>query len=520
MSRRAVSAIFCAILLVLVIAVYGPSAQFQFVRLDDFPLFVENPLLHPPTVHSLGQFWLAPQQGLYTPLSYSLWWCVQWFTKGSAGPGIFHIIKILLHAGAAALVFSILLRCIGSRLAAFAGAIVFALHPMQVESVAWIAETNNVLAGVLSLAAIRLWFAFAPSARGPRWIWYSLATACFLLALFAKPIAVVVPLIAMILDMGILHRPARRVIPPLIPWFIAAIVFAMVSRRVQPAAGAELLRRPVIALDALGFYVRHTFWPAHLSIDYARSTTRIWLNHQWIINALIPVAIAVLLWITRHISTQPIVAAAVALVAVIPMLGLIPFSQQDVSTVADRYVYLMMLGPALLVAWALHRAPTWAATVATILLACPLVWLTTVQLQTWRDTSALASHTLAIDPGSVFGNDMAAVELLGDGRARQAIPLFDNALDRDPNFPGLRYDLGNAYLQLAQYDQAIAQYQLAIDQGGPQRWRAMNNQALAYAKIGRTDLAVEELKKILQLDPQNASANQNLRLLSPGVPTR
>lgn len=519
MSRRAASAIFCTILLVIVVAVYAPVGRFQFVRLDDSDMLVDNPLLHPPTARSLAQFWFAPQEQLYTPLTYSLWWCVEWLCHDSAGAGTFHVVKLLLHAGAAALVFSILLRCVGSPLAAFGGAIVFALHPMQVESVAWIAQTNNVLAGVFSLAAIRVWLSFADASGSRRWTWYWLASAFFLLALFSKPIAVVVPLVAAVLDVGILRRPAKRMLLSLIPWFGMAVLFGLITRQVQPAMGAALVHRPLIALDALGFYFRHIFWPSHLTVDYAHSVMRIGLDRQWIINALIPVAIVILLWLSRRTDRQPAVAAAIALAAALPVLGLIPFSQQAVSTVADRYVYLMMFGPALLVAWALRRMASPAAATITVLLAGLLAWLTAVQLQTWRDTSALAAHTLAIDSGSVFGNDMAALQLMHNGQARQAIPLFNKALARDPDYPGLHYDLGNAFSRLEEFDKAIDEYQLAIARGGPQVWRAMNNLGVAYVRIGRSDLAIDQFKRILQMDPQNSSALQNLQILSAGVPS-
>jgi Flp pilus assembly protein TadD len=220
------------------------------------------------------------------------------------------------------------------------------------------------------------------------------------------------------------------------------------------------------------------------------------------------------------VHRPPAVAAAIGLAALLPVLGLIPFSQQEVSTVADRYVYLAMLGPALLVAWVLQRIPSAGASVATVILAGLLAWLTAAQLQYWRDTSALVAHTLAIDPGSVHGNVMAALELGRRGQAQQAIPSFKKAIARDPEFPGLHYNLGNAYMHLNQFDNAIDEYQLAIDQGGPQVWKAMNNLGLAYVKIGRPDLAIDEFKRVLQMDPQNESARNNLQILSAGVPSR
>jgi len=202
------------------------------------------------------------------------------------------------------------------------------------------------------------------------------------------------------------------------------------------------------------------------------------------------------------------------------VLGLIPFSQQEVSTVADRYVYLAMLGLALFVAWVLQRIPSPGGAIVTVILACSLAWLTAVQLQTWRDISALVAHTLAIDPGSAYGNEMAALQLAHSGQAQQSIPFFKRAMARDPKLPGSHYNLGNAFMHLSEFNQAIEEYQLAIDQGGPQVWKAMNNLGLADVKIGRPDLAIDQFKRILQMDPQNESARNNLEILSAGVPSR
>jgi protein O-mannosyl-transferase len=514
MKRGAAIAIFYAILLACTAAAYGPVRNFPFVNWDDRDMVVENPLLNPPSFEHLREIWTGPHLNLYTPLSYTVWWGLVRGSDGSVDAGRFHLLNIFLHAVAASLVFSILLRWVGNPPAAFAGAAVFALHPMQVESVAWVSQMNNLLAGALSLGAIRLYLLFADAAGKRRWIWYCGATAVFSLALLAKPTAVVVPLIAVILDFGIVRRPVAGVIRPSLLWFGMAIVASVIARGAQPIAGDEVWHRPLIALDALGFYIRKLFWPTPLSIDYARTPLRVWEDHRWIIDACIAVVIAVALWLLRCRDRRPIIAATIVVAALLPVLGLIPFSQQRYSTAADRYFYLAMLGPALLVAWALVRIPRPIAWPLAFILICSLAALTSFQIQTWKSTDSLAVHVLAIDPQSTVGNKITAAELSRAGHPRQAIPFYQAAMIRNPDDADLHMNLANAYYRTGQYQQAIPQYQAAISLPSNFRTSAMLDLGWTFVKSGQPALADQEFQQVLRSDPYNAEALESLRQLS------
>jgi tetratricopeptide (TPR) repeat protein len=514
MNRRAAIAIFYAILLACTAAVFLPVRHFQFVNWDDRDMVVENPLLNPPTIEHLREIWSGPHLDLYTPLSYSLWWGLAWTSNGSSDAARFHLLNLFLHALAASLVFSILLRCVKIPLAAFAGAAVFALHPMQVESVAWVAGMNNLLAGALALAAIRLYLVFADAEGKRRWFWYCIASAIFLLALLAKPTAVVVPLIVAILDIGIVGRPIGRVIRSSLPWFCMAAIMSIVAQQAQPFAGTAIWHRPFIALDALGFYFHQVFWPTRLSIDYARTPARVWNSHQWIINGCIPLFIALLVWPMRRGRRQLFVAGSLAVAALIPTLGLIPFSQQRYSTVADRYFYLAMLGPALLVAWALTRVSRSMALLLAPILIYALMGLTAIQLQTWRNTDALAGHVLAIDPNSTVGNKIKAAEYSRIGKSREAIPFYRAAMIRNPDDADLHLNLANAFYHSSEYAEAIPEYEAAIRLPSRFRASAMLDLGWAYVKSGQPDQAAKEFQQILQIDPYNLAATESLRQLS------
>ena len=240
------------------------------VNWDDVDEVTENPLLHPPTTDNLDRIWSGPYLNLYAPLTYTVWWALARIS-GADNPYAFHLLNVLLHLACAGLVFSILRLCVKSPAAAFGGAIVLPLHPMQVESVGWIAEMNNLLAAAMSLAAIRLYLASGATAARRRWMVYAFGSAAYLAALLSKPTAVVAPLIAVILDVGALRRPLRPAIFALAPWLAAAGAFAWIAHRNQGGIDVPIVDRPMVALDALGFYCRKILWPAGLTIDYART---------------------------------------------------------------------------------------------------------------------------------------------------------------------------------------------------------------------------------------------------------
>jgi hypothetical protein len=561
MTGRASSAILCAILLMGTAAVFLPARNFALVDWDDFNEVTENPLLHPPTADHLGQIWSGPYLKLYAPLTYTVWWTLVRMA-GADNPYAFHLLNIVLHLACAALVFSILRLCVKSPAAAFGGTIVFALHPMQVESVGWVAEMNNLLAAALSLAAIRLYLASGatqgngiltgtPSPgipgegrgegllrtatedphpnplpeyreRGPgrRWILYALGSAAYLAALLSKPTAVVVPLMAVILDAWALRRPLRPAVYALLPWLAGAGVFGWIAHQNQSGIALPILDRPLVALDALGFYCAKILWPIGLTIDYGRTPGRVLLDHGWIAGAAVAIGVGIVLWLLRRTCRGAALGAMIALAALLPVLGLVPFAFQELSTVADHFTYLAMLGAALAVGTLLAGLSRRAAVAAAVVVGLILASLSTVQLQTWRNSQTLVAHTLALDPGSAVGNAIAGSVLNQAGHPEQAIPHFLASLSRDPNNPYVQYNLANALASEGKYDQAIEHFQTAIALFDPPSWRAMNNLGIAYAKIGERDLATAQFKRVLEIEPNNPQAIQNLQILGEDVRSR
>jgi protein O-mannosyl-transferase len=511
-----------ALLLAAVAAIYAPILRFSFVDFDDQDLVLGNPQLTSPTLANLGKFWTTPFGNLYVPLSYSFFWVAARATGGALDPLLFHAISFVLHQIAAALVFSILRDCLGGCLWPLAGALLFAMHPLQVESVAWVSETDNVLAGVLSLAAIRLYLVFARSNSQNRRHWYAAATIALLLALFAKPTAVVAPLIAAVLDRVFVKRPYRSIARAILPWIFIAGAFVIIAHFAQRAPHAphpEPWDRLAVAGDAMMFYLVKLFWPVHLTIDYARTPDFVLSSGAGWAGLIVLLAICFLLFFRRKRLAGVVAGFAILAIGLSPTLGLISFDFQRFSTVADRYIYLAMLGAALAAAWGLGRIPNRAA-YAVMLLFIPLIWLTHNQISHWRDSDALAGYTLNLDPMSVQGNRIAAAMAATRKQWDRAIDYELKSLVRNPDDGDALYDLGNYYLADDDYAKAIEAYQLALPLlGADMQIADMNNMGIAYYKNGDTKDAESAFNAILRVDPNNAGARKNLDLIN-GVPSK
>lgn len=498
----------CGLLLLIVAVFFARVIRFQFLRWDDDDLLLQNVLLQPPTLEHLKAFWTAPYFGLYAPLSYTLWWAILRIDPGDANiPGVFHTLNLLLHLACTGAVFSILNKCIRSAPAAFAGAALFALHPMQIESVAWISQANNLLAAALSLAAIRLYLEYAAGRRAI----YFVAFALFLLALFAKPTAVIVPLPAAILDFYFVRRPIGKIARSLFPWFVAAIAFAVLAHKFQPAPGVQagaFWQRPAVAADAVSFYLFKLVWPLHLTIDYARTPATILQGVRWIAGLL--VVVVLLLW--KDLGRARI-GLLVMIACLLPVLGFIPFDFQRYSTVADRYMYLPMLGVAL--AFATFPRP------AAIFLLLVIAIRSELQLGYWRDTDTLAAHTLALDPDSTIGNKILAAQYAQQQRWPEAADAYRKALIRNPNDGDLHYNLANVLRSQGDFEDSIDEYVKAIPLLRLDlAVRAMNNLGIAYYQSGDPDSAEAEFLHILQIDPKNADARKNMAEVAARVPSQ
>jgi tetratricopeptide (TPR) repeat protein len=440
-------------LLGLTLLAHGSVCTHDFVDMDDPQTLYTNPLLNPPSLRNTLYYWKHGELQLYIPVTYTVWSITAAFSGGYHGaeyslrPFGFHLVSLCFHLMSVLVVFEILRLFLESAEPAAIGAALFAVHPLQVEAVAWASGTKDVLFGLAALVAIWQYLmaiAQRGKANGPRIsrTRYVLATIAFAIALLAKPAAVAAIGIVVVLDCLVFRARLRQVLYRLLPWIVLGAAIAIIARREQPAiavADNPWLLRPLIALDALSFYVWKLCWPAWLSPDYGRRPT--WVIDQGYIAWAwaIPFALGWLAWSYRGRSRLLFAGAAVSLGGLMPTLGLIPFVYQTHSTVADHYVYLAMLGPAMMLGWCVCRYGKMRT--PSILVIAVLAVVSIRQEALWSDSLHLFAHAVDISPEAPFNHLNYGVALAADGRFDEAAQQFRQTLALAPQNPQARANL-------------------------------------------------------------------------------
>lgn len=487
----------------------------DFVEWDDPHNVSANPALNPPNLGHLLRYWRAPVEGLYIPITNTAWTGLAQISQLIHGSGVgldarvFHAGNLLAHALSALLVYSILKELFGDPVPSALGAAVFAVHPMQVEAVAWISGLKDVLAGTFGLLAIRLHVTAGASRRS-----YVGATGALFAALLCKPSAVAIPLIAAVIDVLIRRRPLRATLRDLLPWVILSIPFVILTRAAQPARDASLLfgwwQRPLVAADALAFYLWKLVWPAKLALDYGRRPVAL----AWIV----PVILGIALVLAGRRWPVLLAGAAVFVLALLPVLGLVPFDFQIYSTVADHYAYVAMLGPAIAIAWLPMR---WRVVKVAVALGIPvLAGLTFVQAARWRNTRVILGHTLDVNPHSWVSHINLSADALLRNDTAAAIEHAHAARAMRPNDTGIYLNLGQALGMTGDFTGAEAAFRHALSLGPPSA-AVHANLGLALAAQGRDSDAAAEFRLALQLDPANELARRGLAAQPPtSAPSR
>jgi len=424
------------VIILAVVLVFGQTVNYQFLHWDDNVNVWQNARLNPVSPGNVLYFWGHSYARMYAPLSYTFFAAEALISPrgetppslpfGPLQPTVFHIGSLALHGGCCLLVLLILRRLIRQEVAALAGALLFALHPLQVESVAWITETRGLLAAFFGLAAIWQYLQYNDEAIDDsrrRLMHYLLASLALLLALLSKPTAVAIPLIVLVIDWGFCRRPLRQVVAALAPWVVFALLFSIGTAMVQPVTSIEtapLWARPLLALDALSHYLVKLLLPFRLGPDYGHSPSVAMQKELWYAMGVVPLGLAFLAWSLPNRRVW-LTALGVFAVALLPMSGLISFDFQRISTVADRYVYLAMLGPAMALAWFLVRHGS-VSRYAMVAVALILYGVASYQ-QTghWATDLRLAYQALRV-------NNQSFTFQLADGNAWYRADEFENAI--------------------------------------------------------------------------------------------
>ncbi len=514
-----------AVVVLAVFVVFVPVTTFEFIDCDDYVHVVANRRLVPPSLERVIWFWQNPHRGLYIPLAYTFFAAEAELalsdaaTDGLPGvdPRVFHTGSLILHMVCACLVYLLLVELVHRRWAAVAGAVLFAVHPLQVESVAWISITPGLLATALSLFALWQYVVYCKqeavdATRQSQRIRFTLTTVALMAALLCKPTAAATPLVAVALRFLWMGRPLRTGWLGLGLWFSLAGLTAAVAKSIQTDSQiiglSSLWLRPLVATDAIAFYTYKLLLPLGLCLDYSRTPARVveqgWLYYTWVL----PLGIVVALWwggAGRKWWTVFFVSVA----GLAPVLGLLPFGYQQISTVADRYVYLAMFGPALAVAW-------WLATTTSRnppkIVAGGLLFLAALSIQQchrWHDSAQLAKHGLAVNPESYLLHMLQGDARNREGQTTLALQDFYQAQQLAPQLPAVHDRLGHALLSHAKPILASEAFRLALEIE-PRYLSAQNGVGLALTAQRRFEEAILAFRAALEIRDDSAAVHNNL----------
>ncbi len=472
------------LLTVVVLLVFWPSRGASFLLWDDNINTYRNPWYQPLTWSNTLRFWLHPYNSTYRPLVHLAWAALCWLSLQGApqtipgggqtffDAGVFHDANLLLHVVNVLLVWRLACRFTPNPWAAAGGTLLFAIHPVQVESVCWVTGFNELLCATLCLLSLTCYLnwlgdpagpATAADAikegRGPKphpgnWKWHAASAGWFALALLVKPAAVALPLVLWSFQALIYRHTRARTMRALGPWLVAGAIWSAVTALAHPAehAGMEnpLWTRPLVAGDALAFYASKLLAPWPLGIDYGRTPWAV-LATGWIwLEGLVPLGLGWWVWRLHRgargpNATWPLLVYWGVVAWLLPVCGLKPFHFQLVySTVADRYLYFALVPAAMGVARALDTA-RWRVALP-LYAALALIWgtLSFVQAGTWQNNYSVFEHASRVNPGSWMAHANLGSAYDTDGNKSAAKTEFLAALQSNPR-------LWQMHVMLARY---------------------------------------------------------------------
>jgi tetratricopeptide (TPR) repeat protein len=510
------------------IATYWPVSRFGFVNYDDPYYVYENPHVS-SGLTAQGIVWA------FTTHYCSNWHPLTWLSHAldcqlfGLDPRAQHLVNLLLHVANTLLLFQILFRTTAApwRSAFVAG--VFALHPLHVESVAWIAERKDVLSTLFWMLTVWAYVRYVehfravdPQSRK----YYRLALLFFALGLASKPMLVTLPFVLLLLDYWPLGRAPQLQMNGLVPlfkekvpFFVLTILSCAVTFWAQHAGGAveSFERLPVgyrVANATVSYlrYAAKTVWPHRLAVFYPQG-----LWPMWTIIAAGALLVAVTIWVRASARRQPqfLVGWLWYLGTLVPVIGFVQVGRQSM---ADRYTYVPMIGLLIMIAWSIPSSiasQPWAKrlfalTAAILLGAC--VILCRQQISYWQNSETLFRHALTITPSNATALNNLGSALERAGRVKEAFGQFEEAVRLNPGDWRAQFNLGTTLLSLGRIQNAIPHLQRAAEMK-PDLPAVRNALGVAFLNAADIEKAKAEFERVLELDPSSADAHYNLGLV-------
>jgi len=524
LGGKSATALALALIVAATVTVWHPVTRCAFLNYDDGEYVTDNPQVR-RGVDGASVAWAFSHtlQGNYHPLTtLSHMLDVQLWGMSSTGH---HATNLVLHLGNALLLFALVRRWTGATWKPTVVALAFSLHPLAVQSVAWIAERKNLLSTLFLLLALHAWTGWVarPRARS-----YLATTLAFVAGLMAKPMLVTLPLLLLLVDHVAPRRPGpRRFLVEKIPLFVIAgawSVLTVLTQRaqgaVQSAAAYPLGMRLENAVAAYGWYLGKMFWPVRLAVFYPHPGPTLGAGPVVFGATLLVGVTALVVWRGRRV---PLVATGWGwyVVTLLPVIGLVQVGSQ---AWADRYAYVPLIGCFLALvhgADALAPGPRTRAALATAAAGALLLIAarTSTEIGYWRDSRTLFARAAEVVPDSHLILNNLGMALVEEGRIAEALPEFERAVTLAPDVAASQGNLANALALSGRIAEALPHFEAAM-RLDPKNAQSAYNLGQALVLSGRTAQAVAAFEEALRRDPDFTPAAQRIAEIRRGVSRR
>jgi tetratricopeptide (TPR) repeat protein len=500
--------------------VFAQVRHFDFIVLDDANYVYQN-------ARTLAGFNWDNVRWAFTTLKLANWHPLTWLSHMldvelfGVRPGMHHLHNVALHALNVVLVYLILVRLTGAAVKSAIVAAIFAIHPLRMESVAWISERKDVLCATFFFLAIAAYARYVETkSRG----WYAAVITAFVLGLMAKPMIVTLPAVLVLLDYWPLKRPARlgRLMVEKLPMVAITVLSSALTYFAQSAGGAMKPEQYPISLRlgnsvwAYGRYLRKTFWPNDLAIfypyyGYLRATKLPW--DRVALSGAFLVAITLLgIWLWRRRGERAVLIGWFwFLGTLVPTIGLV---QVGTQSMADRYSYIPHIGLLVAIVWGVGLlAERWNA-LRPVLTAVAGVWViafaiaTSRQLPYWTNSLTLFGHALEVTDHNAVAHGCLGIALTEAKQLDAARQHYAAALKIAPMNAEVHNNYANLLSMVGQKERALEHLTFAV-RTQPEYAEAHNNRANVLADLGRTDEALAEHAEAIKQDPDLAPSHYN-----------
>ncbi|HTC91897.1 MAG TPA: tetratricopeptide repeat protein [Terriglobales bacterium] len=507
---------------------YEPVIHHNFINYDDGVYVSGNPrVLSGLSWKNITWAFTTTYFSNWHPLTWLSYMLVGQFSK--ADPAGYLLTNVILHTVNAALLFLVLYRGAGSLWRSFMVASMFAVHPLNVESVAWVSEQKNLLSMTFWLLAI---WAYGWYVLKPNWKRYLAIAALFVLGLMSKPMVVTLPFVLLLLDYWPLNRMEivsekdsltakfLHLCLEKVPLFLLSCASAIITMIAQNSGGAiksvavyPFTVRLENALLAYAGYIYKTLWPSRLAIFYPHPGGS---TPSWKI-ALAAILLTAITWLVFRFKQKRYlrVGWCFYLGTLVPVIGLIQIGNQ---AMADRYAYIPLIGLFLMIVWSIPEpAPTARVSNSMVRAVClgvllALSWSTRVQIGYWQDDIALFSHALEVNSNNVTAHVCLGTALAEEGRLDEAVHHFYTALMIKPNDEMAHFNLGAYRLYQGDREGALQEFQLALHYTSSNivAANAHVQMAVIYSQMGRMEESKAHYRDAIQLDGMQYRAYLNL----------